>query len=185
MKYCRHSGHGTFGRLCAMTIYPFTALVCFSTSLYLLYGLLSIGQNSILGLLPIPLVGLSVACLMGKLTVSCYRMESRRFSITSTGIVLCTKKKQAFYAWDQVYEVAIVAYAANASLTIYDTVICCFLEPQPTNFLKKILRSYYYGAKHTNSFVIIDYSCSIHDAIASSYPGDIHDYRKEQLGLWK
>ena len=181
MKYCRHSLMGTIGRVAVRFLYPFTATVFFGAALILLrYALMGNW-----GCLVVSLGAFFVTVLMVRLSVICYRLENRMFSITRAGITLTFKKIKEFYTWDQIYEVAIVAYAANAGLQNYDTVICCFLKPRPTNFSKKILRGYFYGAKHTNDFVIIDYSCSIHDAIASSYPGDIHDYRKEQLGLWK
>ena len=181
MRHCRHSAHGKLGRFSAKIIYPIPAVICSLMAMYLLCMAIPINYNGKWILLIYVLISLAVAWMLVRMSVYCYRMESQKFSITDAGINLLSMRRTSSFTWDQIYEVAIVAYAASASRQIYQTVICCFIQPRSGVFLRKILCSYLYGAKHTDDFVIIDYDPAIIEEISARYPKEIADYRSEQL----
>lgn len=117
---------------------------------------------------------------MIRLSIQCWMFENRKFALSKEGIALGDGQKP-FYRWDEVYEVAVAAFGASASLQNYQTVICCFLKPRTVDFSHKILRSYLYGIRHQDAFVIVDYSPAMIEKFSAVYPGIISDYREEQI----
>lgn len=183
MSRCRYAPISTLGRFSALLLYPAVSFVTFAGGIYLLFDFFSSnmnwGSHAILQFLFL-LFPFAVSLFLFLLGVMCYRMENRKYATNTEGIIV-RDYTDTFYSWDQIYEIAIVAYGASASLQSYQTVICCFLKPPEQHFLSKILTSYIYGARNTKNFVLIDYSPSVANEFAANYPREISDYRRKQL----
>lgn len=184
MNYCRQAPARALGRFSALFLFPVVGFVILIAGTYiLLTGIIS-GMTS--GVLNVVQLGVSCCSLVFSLllfclSIECYSMETRKYEIDANGIRI-RDKIEKFYFWHEISEIAIVAYAASASLQNYQTVICCFFRPRTKDFLSKILHSYIYGVMNQDNFVIIDYKPSILDEFSNVYPGIITDYRKKQLG---
>jgi hypothetical protein len=156
-------------------------LVILAAATYLLYEAFASLQYLSIFLIIIASTFSCFALYQLYLCIQWYTFEARKFSVSKEGFLVSCKGKIAFYTWNQIHEVAVVATEASASLDNYQTVICCFLKPKSNSFLHKILRSHHYGALHQEDFVVIDYSQRIERMFTESYPGKIQDYRGIQL----
>lgn len=185
MNRCRYTVTSKLGLFSAILLYPAIGLVVLIVGVYILSDI-CISQKqmnlSIMVELFISFVAFCISFLLFYLSIKCYIMESRKYAITPTGVVI-NNFGQACYSWDAICEIAIIAYAASASLQNYQTVICCFLKPPNQYVLSRLLKSYVYGAINTDKFVIIDYHPNTLDKIRDNYPRVIVDYREKQLGL--
>ena len=114
--------------------------------------------------------------------VCSFLMENRKYTLDEFGVRV-KGRKETFYKWEDIHEIIIAAYAASASLQIYETVICVCFQPKPDGFPKRILHSYIYGVTHQKEFLIIDYDPETKEKIDNLYHGSITDIRKMQLGL--
>lgn len=130
---------------------------------------------------PIFLIGsmlaITFASIMLLLIIKFSTFETRKYAISEIGIRLNDKKK-SYYAWSEISEVAIIGYAAAASLQSYQSVVCVFLEPKTKDSLNKILCNNFYGYFHQECFVLIDYTPSVLNEFVKFFPGEIVDYRK-------
>ena len=179
MDDCRYTPISRFGRYSALFFYPVIGIICIAAGIWALIDSVMSGQFGSMTICCMVLVS-GISFLMFALSFWFYRFESRKFLVSIEGISVSDKGK-SFYRWDEVHGVTISAFAAAASLQNYQTVICVFLKPETETILRKILRSYIYGARHRDQVLIIDYSSAMLDKIASVYPGTILDCRKEQL----
>lgn len=178
MRDCRNS---KLGRFAAKYFMPSAMLLILAASAYLLYWAFSPLRYISAFLIVMASIFSCFAAHQLYLCVQWYTFETRKFSVLTEGLSVSHKGEMTFYPWDQIYEIAIVASEASASLDNYQTVICCFLKPKPDDFLRKILRSHLYGALHQADFVVIDYSHRIDHLFTETYPREIQDYRKIQL----
>lgn len=106
--------------------------------------------------------------------------EKRKYAISEEGLSLNDKQKN-FYPWEEIHEIGIYAFDANAARDRYDIVICLFLAPRPDDFLSKILTNpFMYAQRNQERFIIIDYSESTHKELSAAYRNKINDFRKKQ-----
>lgn len=178
MKPCRVCLTSKIGKIgIVLALYP-VALLLFVVGLILVgYAIIEIQHWCyIFG----GLVSISVGIYLiyaGKKLAS---FEKRKYAISEEGLSL-NDKQETFYQWEQIHEIGIYAFDANAAQDRYDTVICCFLAPRPDNFLSKILSNpFMYGQRNQEKFVIIDYSESAYEELSTAYPNIIKDFRQEQ-----
>lgn len=112
-------------------------------------------------------------------------LESRRYQVDCNGIIVGGfLRKNRFYAWEQISEIGVYAFSANAAVDSFRSVICCFFQPKPEWFGQKMVKSYFYAANHMNEFVVIDYSSDVYAELSAAYPGSIEDYRSRQIRLF-
>lgn len=181
MDCCRFTILSKISRYAALFLYPTAGLLAFTAGMLCAISAFYLcGNFAFLFLIVMSILAFVIAFFLFRLSVKCYSMESRKFSLSKDGIML-SDNDNSFYAWNNVQEVAIVAYAASASLQNYQTIICCFLKPKPTNFLHRILRSYIYGVMNQDNFIIIDFHPTIVERFSAVYPGEIFDYRNKQI----
>lgn len=182
MNRCRYAPISTFGRFSAL-LYPVVGLATLIAGIYVLCDIIvnytTFHFLSIMQILML-LCFWGISLFLFLLGVKCYTFENRKYVLNKDGITI-RDNKNLFYSWNQVYEVAIVVFAASASLQNYQTVICCFFKPPKQHCLDRILSSYIYGIMNTSNFVIIDYSPSAMDGFTAQYPKTIIDYREKQL----
>ena len=180
MKDCRYTLVSRFGRYAAQFFYPALGFVVTAVGIWGLVDSLKTGEY--VGLLLCLALSSGTSYLMFAISFYCSAFEKRKFAVSNDGITI-SDRKTSFFRWDEVNEVAILIFAASASLQNYQTVICVFLKPKTDAALKKILRSYIYGTRHMDEVVMIDYSPTVLENIAAVYPGTILDHRKEQLHM--
>ena len=183
MKPCRYLWSNRVVLIVGTVIFSATALICVCAAViavaeFFHYPRLD-GSQYILGSITI-IFTLAIASFVFFLEYKFYTMETRKYSVSDKGLTLSDKGK-CFYEWSEISEISIIAYGASASLANYQSVICVFLVPRPDEFLKKIIRSAFFGALNQRSFVIIDYSKHIAEEFAAFYPCEIKDYRDIQL----
>ena len=178
MDDCRYTPISRFGRYSALFFYPVIGIICIAAGIWALIDSVMRGQFGGMTIYCMAMTS-GISFLMFALSFWFYTFENRKFLVSIDGISVSDKGK-SFYRWNEVHGVAISAFAATASLQNYQTVICVFLKPETETILRKILRSYIYGARHRDKVVIIDYSSAMLYKIASVYPGAILDCRKKQ-----
>lgn len=184
MRRCRWSHDSIIGRLSALYILPLIALATATAGVYIgINCILSVEISNLLIVVKciVSLSSIVLAITMLLFSYKCYTMETQEYNISPNGITIKRARNTTSYTWNQIEEVAIVAFSASASRQRYQTVICCFLQKRDQNFLHNILNSYIYGALNTDIVVLIDYSREIMNDFCTLYPRSISDYRKEQL----
>ena len=184
MKPCRQSHDSLIGRFTAVYIFPFIAFAIAIAGVYIgLTCFLSKGISNSLILIKciISFSSLVLAVQLMFFSNKCYIMETQKYALGPNGITLHRGRKVIVLTWNQIKDVAIVAFAASASRQRYQTVVCCFIRERDQKFFDKILNSYIYGAVSTDKFIIIDYSIETMEEFLSLYPHEILDCRKMQL----
>lgn len=173
MRRCRYIT-GKFGSI--------TALLSIAVGIAIISGNIYVFENSPLNgvWIIIALSQLGFALFLLHFGIKCCAMENRKFHLTTTGIVV-KNRKETCYAWAQIDEIAVIAYAAASSMQRYQTVICIFLKPKEPDSLKKMLTSYFYGVKNMDKLIILDYCPDLLAEFLNAYPHNIPDYRKEQF----
>ena len=126
------------------------------------------------------LVAAVAGAYLMRLSLICYALESRKIAFNQFGFTTKIRKNHA-YTWDEVGEVSIVAFAANAGRQRYQSQICISFQPLTSSQLRKLCRSYLYGAANLNEFVLIDFSQGLVDELQTYSGLTVFDYRQLQL----
>lgn len=187
MQYvpCRTSVDSRFGRCAALILYPTVALFLLAA---LTLATISTFQRSkvhavdYLWLLITGILAVSILALLLRISVCCYRMESKEIAISKDGFAIKGQPDKQ-YIWPQIHGVGIIAFAANASGQRYQKQICIFLHPIDDSSLKKLYRSYLYGAFHEKYFILMDYNASTVAILADECMQIVADYRSKQAKL--
>lgn len=183
MNYCRRGPTRFVSFLVALFLFPAVGFVTMIAGIYVfIAGIMENTISHVPNIIQIVVssCSLGISFILFNLSIKWFSMENRKYSINAKGIRI-KDNRERFYSWDQISEVAIVVYAASASLQNYQTVICCLFRPRTKDFLRRILHSYLYGVMNQDNFVIIDYEPSIIEELSNVYPDIIADYRKQQL----
>lgn len=191
MKPCRFLPASKFNKLGAFFVYPITAIlvIFFEGCLlcFLIQRLWVAGMSDWSGcllLLMCTLLWWKMVRFSVEITIQSPLLECRRFHITQKGLYYGYRFGTAeFISWTDVEEVAISGFQASASRHRFQTVICVFLQNREESFLDGIL-SDFYGAKHIDQFVLIDYTQEVYEQISSVYGKEIADYREMQRCVW-
>lgn len=126
-----------------------------------------------------------VLCILGLYLlyfgITRYIFGNRKFMITAEGLYI-KGKDICFYPWDTVSEIGIYPFEATALQTVYEKVICCFLQPRADNFFEKIHKRGIYAQTHMKDFVVIDYDEPTLAAFLAVYPQPINDYTQKMPG---
>lgn len=183
MKNCRFSSTSKFLKWCDLLFYPAVAILIFFACVALIVTAFKHKQTEPLEIeLLISAIGLLLLWLLIRFALKSYRFESRRYSISQSGITVSSLHEQfMFIPWDKINGICVSIFNGTANLQRYQKVICCFILPEPSKFQSKILRGYCYAIRNYEHFVVIDYTKSEYDAFKNAYPGEIIDYSNEQI----
>lgn len=185
-SYCMSSSPiNGINRIASVALYPGISLLFLGSGLLFLVNLFDILQTGHIDTPGIAryviIVSFCIAVGIWFLSVAkaYYLFEHRKFRISAEGLEV-TNSKTAFLPWDKIPEVAIMHFGAVASRDSSFTVICCFFEAAEVGCKRKML-DYFYGVKNTDRFVLIDYNDAVMEQIRQVYPGQVYDYRAEQI----
>lgn len=182
---CRSSPISKVGLYSAVFFFPVVAFALLFISFYISSELHTAYNHTLLQVLILLLmmtVSIVFALLLFVLSRKCYLMETRKISVNSNGFSI-GKRKTMCYSWDEIENISIIIYAANASNEIYQTQICIFMEPLNDNALKRLRNSYLYGVFHQNNYILIDYKGIAADHLLKCSGIHIDDQRSRQMKL--
>ena len=183
VRNCRYSVDALIGRFGAIALYPITSVLALLSGIIILIdGILCSSNEPGETMLKMIMVFISfgISLYLIILGYRCRIFETRRYKVDRNGLAIYDRT-ECVYTWDNVYEIAIVAYAASASRQRYQTVICVCLEKPEKDFLKKMFKRYLYAVMNTHRFITIDYSETVEKEIGLHYPRQIKDYRNDQF----
>ena len=180
---CRTSPLSKLGRYGALFLYPTAGIMILLFSLVLIGGLfytidMTFIQMSVLLVLVSGTISLSFYVF--KLSKMCYALENRKIAFDQSGLTV-RDRTDHLYKWNEIGGIGIIAYAANASRDFYESQICIFLETVDPEDLKKLFKSYFFGATNLNKYVLIDLDPGLLDELARCSNCTILDYRMTQL----
>ena len=189
---CRTSKRSKFAKAAAVLFYPVIAV-----GWLIACGLLLIDSaNAALGPEGLPVktaVTSSIALLLSLLcigaliwlSVQSYALESREIALSPECFTV-KNRRSCTYAWNEVGEVSIIAFAANAGRQRYECQICISFQTLTQKQLARLRRSYLYGAANLDKFILMDYSQTLADAVQTYSRRKITDHRHLQLceQLW-
>lgn len=183
MKDCRFTRTSRFLKWCALLFYPAVALLIFATCVTLVVFAFRNKQHEPFEIeLLMSAMGLLLLWFLIRFSFNSYRFESRKYSISQSGIQVSSAHKQImFIPWEKINGICVTVFNGTASLQSYQKVICCFISPEPPEFQSKILRGYCYAIRNYEHFIVIDYTKSEYNALTNVYSGEIIDYSNEQL----
>ena len=179
---CRTSRVSKVGRFAALFLYPLGAVLLLITAVVLAVEAVQGGQwmaSKIILTLLIEIYALVFSLLLLKFSVRCYRMENCRIAMDHSGFTVKGRKNRR-YEWNKIGGIGIIAFGANAGRDIYQKEICIFLEPVEKEHLKKLSRSYIFGAYHPDRFILLDYEPGLADTVAKYSGLSVVDHRGEQ-----
>lgn len=176
-RYNMRSPMSAINRVSAKYFFPIVGLLVMAAGIFLACRIRS--GSEIMMYAVFALACFLLALFLFHLNKIVYIFETRRFRLTTDGIEI-HDLKHAHYSWKDIFDVAVMYFGATASRDSYYTVICCFLR-QPEKEYKKRMLDWLYGAKNTDSIVIIEYSDAILNEFRTKYSGRISDYRADQL----
>lgn len=182
MKSCRFTRTSKFLRWCAVFYFPIIAALLLVVCITFLIPVFRHELVHPLFMVFMFFAGTAVAWFLLRLGLDGYKFESRKYSISESGITVSSHRKQVrTIPWEEVNEICISVFSTTSALQSYQEVICIFTLPRASNFLEKIAHSYYYAARNLDSFIVIDYTENTMNILRSVYPGKISDVRNEQL----
>lgn len=179
---CRTSPLSKLGRLGALFLYPTAGILILLSSLVLFGGLLyTMDMTFIQAAVLLALISgtISLSFYIFKLGRMCYALESRKIAFDQSGLTV-RDRADHLYKWDEIGGIGIIAYAANASRDFYERQICIFLDTVDPDDLKRLFKSYLFGASNLNKFVLIDFDQALLDALAKESGCPVLDYRRAQ-----
>lgn len=180
---CRTSPLSKLGRLGAIFLYP-TAGILFLLSSLVLFGSLFYTKDITFIQMSVILVlvsgTISLSFYLFKLSKMCYALESREIAFDQSGLTV-RDRTDHLYKWNEIGGIGIIAYAASASRDFYESQICIFLETVDPGDIKRLFKSYLFGAANLKKYVLIDLDPSLLDALTRCSNCTILDYRMTQL----
>lgn len=108
------------------------------------------------------------------------QLESREIAFDQSGLTV-RDRTDHLYKWNEIGGIGIIAYAASASRDFYESQICIFLETVDPGDIKRLFKSYLFGAANLKKYVLIDLDPSLLDALTRCSNCTILDYRMTQL----
>jgi len=177
---CRTSLLSEIAKFAAVFFFPIVAIALLGGAVFLLVCGKQANDYSYTLLMGYALVAAVAGAYLMRLSLICYALESRKIAFNQFGFTTKIRKNHA-YTWDEVGEVSIVAFAANAGRQRYQSQICISFQPLTSSQLRKLCRSYLYGAANLNEFVLIDFSQGLVDELQTYSGLTVFDYRQLQL----
>lgn len=127
---------------------------------------------------------LGIAILCFQLVCMMWRFYMRRYSIEADGLWVAVGHKMQYIPWNQISEIALSVFGGNATLEAYREAIILMISPDTVDLMKdSVMRreGFFFFAKRTEQFVVIEFSQEILEAIYAVYPGTIREYRRKQM----
>lgn len=182
MKSCRFTRTSRFLRWCAACFYPtVSALILAACITFILPAFRHELEHPLL-LIVMFIAGTVGAWFMLRYGLRSYKFESRKYSISKSGIEISSRRKQVhFVPWEEIEEICIAVFSTTSALQSYQEVICIFITPREPNFLRKMARGYYYAVRNFDHFIVIDFTKDELNTLCGVYPGNIADYRNDQI----
>lgn len=180
---CRTSPLSKLGRYAALYLYPTAGILLLIASIFLIAGLfhtmdVTFVQLAVsLALLP---GATSLSFFLFRMSRMCYALETRKIAFDQSGFTV-RDRTDHLYKWNEIGGIGMIAYAANGSRQRYDSEICIFLESVDPDDLKRLFKSYLFGAINLNKYVLIDLDPNLLDALTRCSNCTILDYRMMQL----
>lgn len=181
---CRTSRMSKVGRFAALCFYPLVG----GTGVLCSLCLVVFGFSSFAADLSEALLGLTIAiavgyfsCRLFRLSFRSYHLETRKIALCETGVAV-KDYKERFFRWNEIADIGIVAFGANANRNRYDREICVFLTPVDQISLKRLL-DYSFGANNLDRFVLLDYSPAVAEAITEQSGKQVVDFIPKQIQL--
>lgn len=182
MKSCRFTRTSKFLRWCAAFFYPAVSALILAACLTFTIPVFRHELDHPLFLVFMFIAGTAGAWFLLRFGLNSYKFESRKYSISKSGIEIYSRSKQVcFIPWEEINEICISVFSTTSALQSYQEVICIFITPRPPNFLQKMARGYYYAVRNFDHFVVIDYTQDELNILQGVYPGAISDYRSIQI----
>lgn len=180
---CRTSIDSHIGRIAALILYPATALLIFAA--FTLVVMSTFHSPEVLGLDYIWLfitgiLAISIVIFLLWVSIRCYRMESKAIAFSEVGFTIKGHQNKQ-HVWSKIHGLGVIAFAADASGERYQKQLCIFLRPIDNTALKKLYRSYLYGAFHEKYYILMDYNMSIVATLGDACNQAIIDYRPTQI----
>ncbi|MBQ4600357.1 MAG: hypothetical protein IJB17_01845 [Oscillospiraceae bacterium] len=128
--HCRTSPLSKLGRYAAL-FYLLTGLALLFAPILIVVDTLSNNNVTITQLIVSFLTSawaLFLSFFLFNMGKKCYQVEKRQIAFGQSGFTI-RDRKDKWYLWEEIEDIGVIAYGADASKMHYQTVICIFFNP--------------------------------------------------------